>query len=219
MSQLLELLDAALDARLVDVHTALPGRIVSYDAEHQTADVQPMLRRALQDQDGEKVLEALPILPCVPVVFPRGGGCFVSFPMAAGDGGLLVFSERAIDRWRSTGENADPGDLRMHGLSGAAFFPGLYPRADALADADATEMRLGRDGGPQIAVTGAGIEIGAGATEHIALGDVLQTFLDAFLTGFLAHAHPSNGSPPSPLVPPLGPSAPTVASAAHTVEP
>ena len=221
MSDLADLLIAAMDARLVDLHTALPGRVRSYDAATQLADVEPLLKRALRTELGDKVLEALPIIPSVPVVFPRGGGYFVSLPLAAGDCGLLVFSERAIDRWRSTGEVADPGDQRMHGLSGALFVPGLGPRGDALADADASEMRVGRDGGAQIAITPTGIEIGAGATEHIGLGDQIQAHLDALKTWLEAHVHtapPGGGATSPPTVVPA-PDPGTVASAIHTVEP
>ncbi len=177
---LAEVIRAALDSRLLDLHTALPGRVVSYDSDAQTADIRPMVRRALRDEDGEKVLEDLPVVPKVPVQWPRGGGFFLSMPLAEGDSGLLVFSERSIDRWRSTGEAADPGDQRTHGLSGAVFIPGVFPSAGALEDASGTVVVLGRDGtaAAQIRVTSTEIQLG-GAAAAIARADRVEAELTA----------------------------------------
>ena len=47
-----------VDARLVDVHTSLPGRVVSYDATTQRASVKPLLKRGRRDEAGERVAGA-----------------------------------------------------------------------------------------------------------------------------------------------------------------
>jgi hypothetical protein len=149
MTTLGELLNRALDARLADVHVSMPGRVETYDAATQTADVQPLLKRALRDEDGE-IVETLPLCPGVPVLFPRAGDWFVSLPLSKGDTVLLVFAERSLDQWLERGGEVDPGDLRMHSLDGAVAIPGVYPRKERLADVHAENLVLGRDGGVQI---------------------------------------------------------------------
>jgi hypothetical protein len=196
MSELGELIQMAIDTDRMDLHTALPGRVRRYDAARQTAEIELLLKRAIRTDDDDKVLEELPILPCVPVVFPRGGGFFVSLPLQEGDSGLVVFCERAISRWRATGEVADPGLRTCHDLNGALFVPGVFPRADALEDAHATNMRIGRDGGPQIEVTATQLRLGPDATKRVAReGDTVRvtippgTFLVAATAG-VANADP-----------------------------
>lgn len=127
-----ELLRRVMDARVSDVHVALPGRVVSYDEATQTADVEPQIKRAVRTDDGTKLLEDLPVLPRVPVSFPRVGAHSLTFPIAKDDSGTLVFNERSIDTWRATGRSSDPGDQRPHGLSGAVFFPGVFPSGSPL---------------------------------------------------------------------------------------
>lgn len=187
---LAEVIRRAWDARMLDVHTSMPGMVVSYDAATQTADVQPMLRRPMRDQDGERVVEELPVVPGVPVLFPRTASAFVSLPIAAGDFVLLAFCEGSIDAWRGTGDVADPGDERRHNLSHAVAIPGVYPAAQALGDAHSTNVVIGHDGGTQIHVqpggSGGVLIGGAAAAEPMILGQTLVTWL-------LAHVHPAPG--------------------------
>jgi hypothetical protein len=124
----------------------------------------------MPDGDGNYVSQKLPKLADVPVAFPRGGGYAVSFPIKAGDFVLLVFSERNIGQWRSTGTQGDPGDLGMHTLDGAVAIPGVYPDKAALASASASKMVLGKDdtGTSRIEITSSGVFLGAGATKEVA---------------------------------------------------
>src|SRR5687768_2157890 len=92
-------LDAHLDARLEDVHTATAGRVESYDADEQTVDVTPMVNRSLRRRDGSRAREELPTLRAVPVVFPGSGAFFVRWPISPGDEVLIVCAERDLARW------------------------------------------------------------------------------------------------------------------------
>ena len=147
---LAEALAEIFDSWMVDMHTALPGRVESYDPAAQTADVLPMVRRAREREDGSVATEDLPVLPSVPVAFPRGGGYFLSLPIQKGDFVMLVFQEASIDQFRKKGELTHPGDLRRHSLSAPVAYPGLYPTNGKLADAHASNVVLGKDGGSQI---------------------------------------------------------------------
>lgn len=168
-----ELLDLVLANFQRGIHTSMPGRVESYDAATQTCEVLPQLKRQTPDGEGGYTTEDLPVLPHVPVCFPRGGGFFMSFPLQRGDFVLLVFSERAIGNWRQKGEASAPGDLRMHSLAGAVAIPGVFPNDPGPpGDATSTDMVLGKDGtaGAQIKITTSEVQLGSGATKKAARG-------------------------------------------------
>lgn len=208
----------AISSRLIDVHTAMPGRVENYNETDQTADIQPQAKRVIRRADGERIAETLPVIPCVPVQWPRGGGFFVSLPLAIGDFGMLIFNEYSIDRWRSQGEQVDPADERRHGLSGAVFVPGVHPAAKPIGDASATRLVIGKDGGTGIDMDAAAIRLGkAAATEGIGLGDVIQTFIDVFFA-WIPVATDGGAKLKADLVAAFPGGSPTVASK-HKVEP
>jgi len=227
---LAEVLRSAVKAMQAQLHTSLPGRVLAYDATEQKADVQPLLRRPLVASDGTELdAESLPILHDVPVAFPRGGSgtgaFFLSWPLAAGDLVHLVFVEHSIDQWLATGPTASgempevtPLNYRSHDLSDAVAYPGLYPRALSLPDADADDAVLGRSEGIQIHVTpGDTVELRVdGAAEVSAcVAETLRQWWDSEvkprLDAFDAHTHATG-------VGPSGPPTPTVAAPAMDTE-
>lgn len=123
------LLKQALKSLQLDLHTALPGIVQSYDAKTQTADIQPAIKRKKQVGEIFKVVN-LPIITKVPVIFPRTQNAFIHFPLEKGDSVLLVFCERSLEQWRSLGGITDPKDARMHDLSDAVCLPGLFPNSN-----------------------------------------------------------------------------------------
>lgn len=180
-----------LDARAAEIHTAVPGQVVHYDATKQIADVQPMVKDYYYAADGGVRTRSFPVLPSVPVQFPRGGGYFVSFPLSVGDTGMLIFSELPIDRWRSTGQEAHPVNARRHGVGNAVFYPGLAPRAKVLAD-DGVDANLivGKEGGAQIHVSADMVNVGEkNAADFVALAAKVMTALNTIQSTFDSHTH------------------------------
>lgn len=171
-----EALTRILDSRLADVHTALPGRVESYDASAETVDVRPLIRRAVPDADGETVLEDLPVIPSVPVLWPGAGGCFITFPLAVGDDVEIVFQERDTDQYRASGNLADPGVLATHGLSGAMAIPCAVREA---VGADATHVKIVLPGGKELHV--------GGDSDAAALASRVKSLE----TALISHVHPS----------------------------
>jgi hypothetical protein len=169
------------DARLGQLHTAMPARVESFDAATQTVDVTPQLKQAYPDGEGGVSYKALPVIPNVKVVFPRSGSFFISFPLAKGDFVLLVFNSRSIQAWRDKGQAVEPGDLALHPLDGAVAIPGLFPDASALNDVSASTMKLGKDGtsAAQIEITASQVKLGGGA-QFVALANKVTQWLDAF---------------------------------------
>jgi hypothetical protein len=181
---------SALDSRQVDIHTAMPAKVEAYNASKQTVDVQPMLDRALPDGQDNYSTEPLPKLSSVPVCFPRGGGFMVTLPISAGDYVLLVFSERSIGNWRSTGNRGDPGDLGMHTLDGAVAIPGVFPSNDSLSNASDTNMVIGKDGtsASQVVLDGSKVLLGGGA-QFVALANKVLDALGDIKSAYDLHKH------------------------------
>lgn len=183
-------LDAHRDAWAEELHTAVPGRVESYTAGEQVADVQPMIRRRIERRDGSAVYETMPIIRAVPIVWPRAGDWFVHMPLAAGDFVLLVMCERDIARWRQTGELSPPLDVRHHHLSHAVAIPGVYPRTRELGDVPTDALVIGKDGGSTIRIKDGGeILVGTGAAQFAALANLVKARLDTIQAAFDAHIH------------------------------
>ena len=131
---------------LLELHTAFPGIVQSYDAATQTATIVPAVRYPVPQPDGSYQYEELPPIPSVPIVFPRTKRWAFSLPISAGDTVLVVCAESAIGAWRAgDGSVQYPGDLRRHHLSHAVAIPGLPARSKALQHASATDLVLGAD--------------------------------------------------------------------------
>jgi len=192
---LAEVIREAMDARLADVRVALPAQVVAFDPALQLVDVQPLLVNVLVAEDGE-VPEPLPVIPGVPLMFPRAGGFFLTFPVIPGDTVLLVCNDRSIDEWRSLGTQSLPADLRMHSLSDAVAIPGLYAGTAPLpvADVSALGAFLGKAGGPGVHCTPAAVELGGSVAvpplAFVALAPKTESRLAALEAFALGHTHP-----------------------------
>lgn len=132
-----QMLQAAIDAELVHRHTALPAKVVEYNRADQSCSVQILLKRAYNDEEGERQLEELPVIPHVPVAFLGGGAYSITFELAVGITGMVVFSEASLDKWLNEGSTAptDPLDDRRNNLTDAVFWPGLRSFADPVPTA------------------------------------------------------------------------------------
>ena len=135
---------------LKEVHTTIPGYIVSFNPTTQSAQVQVSIRRVyVNNRSGEDVQTAVqvPALIHVPVIFLRGGGWCITFPVKAGDECIVHFSERAIDTWRKNGGVQDPKDWRMHDYSDAICQVGLSSEANIITDFDNANMQIRNEEG------------------------------------------------------------------------
>ena len=90
---------------LSSLHCALPGMVVSFDAENQTAEIR-------------LAKKGLPVLHGVPVFLP------VPFEIHEGDACLVVFADHDIDAWLVSGEEREPESRRMHSMSDGFAFVG-----------------------------------------------------------------------------------------------
>jgi hypothetical protein len=130
---------AAVGDALKNLRTAMPGRVVGFDPNKQTATVQPLIRLVRSDGQGVN----LPVLADVPVCFPEGGGFAFTFPIEEGDEGVVIIADRCIDGWWQSGQPSDPLDFRLHDLSDGMFVPGInaVPNVVPAFATDAIVMR------------------------------------------------------------------------------
>ncbi len=139
-----------IDSRLKELHTSMPGIIETFNPATQIASVQPAIKRVFRSVDDEKEILIpidIPILINVPVVFPRGGGFSLTFPIKKGDECLLMFCERSIDNWHQFGGVQLPAATRFHSYSDATAFVGLSSINKKIPNYDNTNVQLKKDDG------------------------------------------------------------------------
>jgi hypothetical protein len=168
-----ELIRRALESRILEVWTSFPARVTAYDSATQTADVAPVIRRPLPTEDGGSVAEDLPVIPNVPILFPRGGGdsYAMTWQIQPGDHVLVHVSAVSFAGWRRTGETSDPGDVRSHSLGNAYAIPGAAHNAQSAALAQAQDAAM--------VLEAPMIKLGAGATDFVALASIVMANLNA----------------------------------------
>ena len=156
-----------MDSRVSNIHTAMPGRVVSYDPSTNRASVQP--NGDYKSEDGRNI--QYPIIHNVPIQFPmgQGGTAGITFPINAGDGCLLVFSETQNDDFLG-GNKGDSEDSRRHSLNDAIAIPGVYAGAAPSNVAHPGDVCVFK-GGTMLRISDGSVEI-MGATLTVS-GDVI----------------------------------------------
>lgn len=143
----LDAIDAAISASRADIWTALPGIIKSFNPEAVTATVRPAITGVVLQTDGSHQPVTLPLLLDCPVVFPRGGGCTLTFPVKAEDECLIIFSSRCIDAWWQSGGVQIPMEMRMHDLSDGFVLVGPMSQPNKISAISTEAVQLRSDDG------------------------------------------------------------------------
>lgn len=201
------LMNTAAAGKMHNFYAALVCEVTSYDAVKQCADVQPVSKTFDADRNAVKI----PVIPCCPVAFPSAGGFAVTFPLAAGDVGLLVLSSRSFAPWWVSGNpDADPESRRVGSLNDGVFIPGVVSQVSPLPGAALPTLRIGKsDGTSTLEVDGAG---NATMTQNLAATGTLtagagsssatnDTLLQAELAKIAATFAAITPSPPPAYVP------------------
>lgn len=176
----------------MDIHTALPGIIQSFDAARMTCSVQPAIRGAIVQPSGQAQAVDLPLLVDCPVVFPGGGGYVLTYPLKTGDECLVVFSERCIDAWWQSGGVQAAAEYRLHDLSDGFVIPGPRSQPHVVSGGiGMTGAELRTDSGTTV------LRLKGTAVELVAPGGVTFDTPTLTLTGdmicggfsYLGHTH------------------------------
>jgi hypothetical protein len=199
MTTMTDAMRQAVLFQLYDVHTALPGQIISYDYSIQKATIQPCLKKSYLDGTTQE----MPILNNVPVIFPRAGEASLTFPVLPGDTCLLLFIERSTDLWKSVGGVVAPNDPRKFDLSDAVAIMGLLPfsenslsenNEDVLLTYKNSSIRIKASGDIQIE-TASKVAIGNTSAEVL---DIVSSILGILITSVTT-------APGSPIFQGVGP--------------
>lgn len=123
-----ELLESQGQSVQMQIHTALPARVVSFNPTEQTVSIELMIEQI--NHNGEQL--QLPPLVDVPVKMFAWGAFMITAEPQPGDEGLATFSERCIDGWWESSRKSIPMDIRFHDLSDAFFDGGYRSKPKAL---------------------------------------------------------------------------------------
>lgn len=104
--------------QMKEMHTILPGEILTFDPATGLADVQPVMKFKLPN--GTTV--NYPQIYGVPVMFPQTVTASITYPVKTGDGCLLLMAEQSIDYWMY-GQETDT--TLAFDLTNAICIPGL----------------------------------------------------------------------------------------------
>lgn len=194
-----DVFQAFSESRLADVHTSIPGKIVSYDAETERATVQPLVK--LKRKVAGSILDIeIPPIENVPVVLFHTSSFKLKIPINEDDGCIIFFSEVGIGKFlTSTGAVVEADDLARFSLTDAYCVPGLWgnnapsntPTLEVTAE---DELKL-LDG--SMVLTNTTIDL-LGASESFTKGDSLETLLNNFFnalsTGIVPGTTPQNAA-------------------------
>ncbi len=177
------------------------GQINSFDAEKKTVQARILFKRVLPDN----TITDYPILVDCPVFTLQGGGGALQFPISAGDQCLILFSDRNIDAWFSTGSANAPFNARCHDIADGFALVGVNAINSPLQDYD-DNVNLIIPDGKKFVLSG-NAQMDAFGTKLLALKDDvdnIMSYLATLVTAFNAHVHTSAapGNPTSiPTVP------------------
>lgn len=138
---------AAIQQALARVWTALPGYVISFDGEAVTATIQIGVQNQQLKPEGGVAQVTPPLLEDVPVYFPRGGGCTMTFPVKEGDECLVIFACRSIDSWWQSGGVQSQSSNRMHDLADAFALIGPMSQANKISGISTDKVQLRSDDG------------------------------------------------------------------------
>lgn len=128
-----------------DLFTAIVGHVVTFDPLTQRAQVQIGVQRV--DSDGN-TFEPNPIAD-VPVQFVGGINFFIETQIDVGAEGLIIFSQRALDGWKQTGNVGVNPVARFHHMQDAVFVPGVRSLKTAIQNFQNDGTRIRNKDGSQ----------------------------------------------------------------------
>lgn len=133
------------------LRVAMPGVIQSFDPENLTCVVEISVFSAKTEGTSIDRLSVdnvfYPLILDAPIVFPRGGGVTLTFPVKEGDECLVVFADRCIDFWWQSGNVQNGSRGRMHDYSDAFVIPGPQSQAKKISGISTTAAQLRTDDG------------------------------------------------------------------------
>lgn len=123
---------------LAEVHTSLPVRVTGVDYDAKTVVLESIVKNTRGTEDEIEY----PTLHDVPFMINGGGTGRISFPVKAGDTGVVLFSERdPSNALQTDGENAASSTLTQPcGLYPICFIPKIATATDSTESVDSDKV-------------------------------------------------------------------------------
>ncbi len=112
-----------MEARLERVHTWLPAKIISFNAETLRATVEPTIKKVV-GPDGQEIKLPYPLILVVPVDVIKTYNFIIRPPYAKDDPVTLGFYERSVEEILQDIKQRDPKFSRKHHLKDAIVVQG-----------------------------------------------------------------------------------------------
>lgn len=140
------MLEALAESIMSGLYVAMPCVVQSFDPAKQTVEVQPTIQAKVTQRDGSFIWIDLPLITDVLVFFQKGGGFTLTFPISLGDECLVIFADRCIDSWWSTGQESNvQSDIRMHSLSDGFALVGFSSAPKVISNISTSSVQLRND--------------------------------------------------------------------------
>ena len=163
---LTDVLDARIQRAMAGMNCIAVGTINTFDSTHQTATVsmnyKRVIKEAIDNPDGSKsdMIKDYPILVRCPIFVLSGGVANLTMPIAKGDTCLLLFCDRELDTWYSSG-NTDkpPANGRLHDLGDAVALVGIHSLANPIANFNTFHIKIDNVTGKILLIADGGIDL------------------------------------------------------------
>lgn len=167
-------------AAVAPIRSARAGRVVAWDADANTADVQLVHDEVVTGTDGAPRVAPAPIVYGKPVAMMAGGGSAFTIGLSEGDPVWVIFRDVSHDEYDAgrTGGTYAPQDPTRWRPADAIVWPFARPPARA-------------DGAPVLAMgSGDAFRVGAlDADEPVGMATALREELDALWSAMATHTH------------------------------
>lgn len=137
---LASLLDLHKKNTMAQINCHQVGEIVSFNPSTQTAEVQIKMTYI---RNGE--IKSYPLILDCPCIVLCGGNGRITLPIEKGDSCLVLFNDRDIDNWYSSGQTMPPRTNRTHAFADAIALVGLRNKQNQISGyfADGVEIKHG----------------------------------------------------------------------------
>src|SRR5574343_882873 len=156
------------------------GTIRAFDSAKQTVSVSINYKKIyyVQNSDGSYTQKTkdYPLLIDVPLIVLQGGQTCLTFPIAVGDTCLVLFNDRDIDNWYTSGATSNaPDTQRLHSMSDGLALIGLRAATNPIAPYNTTHAMLQWKNGGKVGVSSSKVLIGNALAPT--LNDLLQELI------------------------------------------
>jgi len=142
--------------RLLALRTMTVGRVTRVFS-NGWVEVDPQIQMVVRsDLTQAETPQDIGLLSRIPIGYYKAGGFIITLPVAAGDEGVIMFSDRSLDMWKATGRKAPPRDHRFHDVSDGVFVPWPTSKGGAIAGFNTTGAYVGLEDQTSFLHIGAG---------------------------------------------------------------